>query len=277
MLHIALKEFPRTEIHQLAYFLLVRGGVARRVEHEKGVSFSKVPAVLFAAVPPKELCRAIRRGHMRGGKGEPLELFASRQRAASSVRGERVVLRIDGRAAAMAGVRFVRRDDGFEAAKVPLMFAACSRLPSSLEGLQLVDAAGGVVLHPSGDPRVLVLRKGKRDAARWVLPKGRRRSTESLAEAARREVLEETGLSGVELKRALRREVYFDEVSGRIVLKRVTFYLMECPARSKLSVRKTEGFTAGRWVSFDEALTMTDPSRAHGSLRRARRLLASVA
>lgn len=57
------------------------------------------------------------------------------------------------------------------------------------------DAAGGVVWRPSpnGGVDVLVVHRPRRDD--WSLPKGGVRRNERAVDAARREVLEETGLA----------------------------------------------------------------------------------
>jgi 8-oxo-dGTP diphosphatase len=52
-------------------------------------------------------------------------------------------------------------------------------------------AAGGIVLRREQPPRIAVVRLRKRDE--WVLPKGKLDDGETPREAAKREVLEETG------------------------------------------------------------------------------------
>src|SRR5438309_2344139 len=54
-----------------------------------------------------------------------------------------------------------------------------------------VLAAGGIVLRPAATPLVAVVRLRKRDE--WVLPKGKLDDGETPRDAAKREVLEETG------------------------------------------------------------------------------------
>jgi len=59
-----------------------------------------------------------------------------------------------------------------------------------------VVGVGVVVLKETGDgPRVLLIRRGKAPrAGTWSIPGGRQELGETLKEAARREVLEETGV-----------------------------------------------------------------------------------
>jgi 8-oxo-dGTP pyrophosphatase MutT (NUDIX family) len=233
---------------------------------------AKVPAVLFAAVSKKDLERAVGRGRLRGAKGAPLLLYERRRRATKDGDRTRVVLRIAGRAAAVSGVHFCPSSRGcYEADEVPLTHVACSRLPRSIRSVPRMDAGGGVVVSDGARPRVLLLRKGKGKGGRWVLPKGKRGRGERLRRAARREVLEETGLSEVDVDSYLVHENYFDREDGQIVFKCVSYYLMRSPKRkARLRVNKREGFTRGRWMTFAQAFAATDPVRAHRALRKAR-------
>jgi 8-oxo-dGTP pyrophosphatase MutT (NUDIX family) len=233
---------------------------------------AKVPTVLFAAVSKKDLERAVGRGRLRGAKGKPLLLFERRRSAREDAGRTSVTLRIAGRAAAVSGIHFCSSSRGcYEADEVPLTHVACSRLPRSLRSVPWMDAGGGVVVSDGARPRVLLLRKGKGKGGRWVLPKGKRGRGERLHRAARREVLEETGLAAVDVDSYLVRENYFDKEGGQVVFKRVSYYLMRCTKRkARLRVNKREGFTRGRWMTFAQALAATDPVRAHRALRKAR-------
>jgi len=234
---------------------------------------SKVPVFLFTALTRKELGRAVDRGRLRATKGEPIALYERRGRAARDVSGPCVMLRIAARYAAETGVAFVKGPRGrFEAvSSIPLTVVACANLPRSIRNVERVDAAGGVVATSGDRPRVLLLLKGREQTGRWVLPKGKRRRLEPRRRAARREVLEESGLSRVDVGKFLLRERYFDKEGGRVVFKQVSYYLMRVPkGKTRLKVSKTEGFSRGSWVSFASALEMTNPARAHRTLRRAR-------
>lgn len=55
----------------------------------------------------------------------------------------------------------------------------------------IVRAAGGIVVHDDGDPRIAVVQLAK--YGNWVLPKGKLAKGENARTAARREVVEETG------------------------------------------------------------------------------------
>jgi 8-oxo-dGTP pyrophosphatase MutT (NUDIX family) len=245
--------------------------MATSKRNRETVKPAKVPSVLFTAVSKKDLERGMSRGRLRNAKGKPLLLHKRRRRAVKNEGRSHIVLRVAGRAAARSGVKFFEGVRGcFEADDVPLTHVACSRLPRSIRSVPRVDAGGGVVISEGTRPRVLLLRKGKGKAGRWVLPKGKRGRGESSRRTARREVLEETGLAEVDIRSFLVRENYFDREGGQIIFKQVSYYLMRSPKkRARIKVNKREGFTRGRWMSFAEAFAATDPVRAHRALRKA--------
>jgi 8-oxo-dGTP pyrophosphatase MutT (NUDIX family) len=86
-----------------------------------------------------------------------------------------------------------------------------------------VTHAGGVVFRRDG-PSVLYLLATAKGTDEWVLPKGHVEPGESLAEAALREVKEETGVVARVLGRILR-DLTVTVREGRIV---IAFFLMEC-------------------------------------------------
>jgi ADP-ribose pyrophosphatase YjhB (NUDIX family) len=232
------------------------------------VDTTKLPPLLYTVASAKALKRAVERGYLGGTDGEPVRLH-------EDPRGEKggtsVILRVASRLASEDGRRFYRVARGrYETARVPLKYVSCPHLPGSVKGVKRVDAAGGVVVDASGK-RVLLLLKSEGKRERWVLPKGKRRFLERRRRAARREVLEETGVEQVEVGAYLTRECYFDKMGKDLVFKEVSYYLMRCPkGRTRLDVRKEESFVRGQWMSFGAALKSTSPVRAHRTLRKAR-------
>lgn len=77
-----------------------------------------------------------------------------------------------------------------------------------------IMAAGGIVLRREQPPRIAVVRLRKRDE--WVLPKGKLDAGETPREAAKREVLEETGHS-VTVHEFLGTLVYSNGVRSKVV------------------------------------------------------------
>jgi len=234
---------------------------------------NEVPSVLYVAVSETVLRRAVQGRVLFRASGKPLQLFDRRSRAVRRAPRLSVVLRVSGRTAATFGSKFY--SDGaagkYEADAIPIKFSSCTKLPFAVSKLPVVDAAGGIVVAAGKRPRVLLLRKRDGRANRWVLPKGKRAPKEARRRAARREVLEESGLTRVDVGPYLLRERYFDVESGKVVFKEVSYYLMRVPkGKTQLKVNRSEGFDAGRWLPFDTALSMTNPIRAHRSLRKAR-------
>lgn len=85
-------------------------------------------------------------------------------------------------------------------------------------------SAGGVVVDDRG--RVLLIRaRDLRNRAVWTLPKGAPAPGESSAEAALREVREETGYR-CEVVRELEPVTYWFQHDGRRIKKTVRWYLM---------------------------------------------------
>ncbi len=112
-------------------------------------------------------------------------------------------------------------------------------------------SAGGVVVFGNA---ILLLRKYNGD---WVLPKGRVEEGESLVDAARREVKEETGVRTEVLK-------YLGEIhytykdktdSTQRVHKIVHWYMMRS---SDLNARpqKEEGFIEAKYIPIDKVVDM---------------------
>lgn len=128
-----------------------------------------------------------------------------------------------------------------------------------------VEAAGGVVLRGEGaDLTVLVVHRPRYDD--WSLPKGKLDLGESHADAALREVAEETGWHcslHVELS-----EVRYVDHQGRP--KRVRWWTMQ-PLRFD-GFEPNDEVDALRWLPVAEAATLLTYEADRGVLREAARL-----
>jgi len=113
-----------------------------------------------------------------------------------------------------------------------------------------VQAAGGVITRaPGGGPlEYLVVHRPRYDD--WSLPKGKLEPGESPAEAARREVAEETGML-VELGEALPTSEYVDR-HGRP--KVVHYWRMTAVGRTRWEPGEEVDET--RWITAAEAATL---------------------
>lgn len=114
-------------------------------------------------------------------------------------------------------------------------------------------SAGGIVFRQEPALQFLMILDGY---GRWTFPKGGVEEGETPAEAAVREIEEETGVKGVivgELGET--RYIYHHPRKGR-VHKTVTFYLVRCTGGR---LRPQDGEVAGaEWVSPDEAARRAD-------------------
>lgn len=87
----------------------------------------------------------------------------------------------------------------------------------------------------------------------WDFPKGQREKGESGEETVRREVLEETGIAGLELKGFKRKLRWMYKKDGKLVSKEAVYYLAE--TREK-EVKVSWEHAGYRWCSFEEALAL---------------------
>lgn len=106
-----------------------------------------------------------------------------------------------------------------------------------------VNAAGGLVSNRRGD--FLLIRRGDK----WDLPKGHQESGEDISVTAIREVEEETGVSGLELKDLIcvTDHCYFR--GGMWHLKHTWWYDMRYTVPEELVPQTEEDITKAAWVA----------------------------
>jgi 8-oxo-dGTP pyrophosphatase MutT (NUDIX family) len=143
---------------------------------------------------------------------------------------------------------------------------------------KLETSAGGVVYRmarePDGTlrPVFLLIRDSYRN---WGFPKGHLEEGEAPEAAAVREVTEETGLAGVELRGAIETIDWYFRFRGRLIHKVCHFYLMET-ASAETCPQRAEGITACRWAPFEDAVQLTSYANAREVLRRANEMVAAA-
>jgi 8-oxo-dGTP pyrophosphatase MutT (NUDIX family) len=136
-------------------------------------------------------------------------------------------------------------------------------------------SAGGVVVRRDGEthtPLFLLIRDSYEN---WGFPKGHIEPGEGPAVTARREVEEETGLRGVEVRAPIDTIDWYFRFRGRLIHKICDFYLMELEpgASADTSPQRAEGITACMWASYDEAARRVSYENARRVLTRARAMV----
>lgn len=124
-------------------------------------------------------------------------------------------------------------------AKILAFFGLCKR----------VEAAGGWVVNERGE-WLLIYRGG-----RWDLPKGHVERGETPAEAAVREVEEETGVR-VEPVRFLRKTRHTYIMYGRRELKRTWWFEMRACSDGALQPQREEGIERVAWLMPEEVRSL---------------------
>lgn len=123
------------------------------------------------------------------------------------------------------------------------------------------DESFGVVpvIQIDGDWKVLLVHqisyRGKNDRF-WTFPKGHADDGESPLETASRELLEETGITDVQIIESASFPVaYSFKHEGKRVEKTVTYYLGIC-AQTDYKITLPNEIAAVSWCTFSEAETM---------------------
>ncbi|PYO98548.1 MAG: NUDIX hydrolase [Gemmatimonadetes bacterium] len=117
---------------------------------------------------------------------------------------------------------------------------------------QRETSAGGVVFRRGpgdGEPHFLLIRDSYRN---WGFPKGHLKAAEPPADAARREVAEETGLSDLVLHGPIRVIDWYFRFRGKTIHKYCHFFLFESKHGEPVP-QTEEGITDCAWYSADEA------------------------
>lgn len=131
-------------------------------------------------------------------------------------------------------------------------------------------SAGGIVFRRDGERTFFLL---IRDPYRnWGFPKGHLEDGERPEAAALREVAEETGLDGLEIRAPIETIGWTFRFRGRRIHKVCHFFLMETASRRTVP-QKAEGITACRWASFEQATRLIAYENARAVLVQAHAML----
>ncbi|HEV8265581.1 MAG TPA: NUDIX hydrolase [Gemmatimonadales bacterium] len=132
---------------------------------------------------------------------------------------------------------------------------------------QRETSAGGVVFRRGADgvARFLLIRDSYKN---WGFPKGHLKSGEPPAEAARREVTEETGLEELILHGPIKVIDWYFRFRGKTIHKYCHFFLFES-RRGEPVPQVDEGITECVWCPVEEALRTISYDNARDVLSRA--------
>jgi 8-oxo-dGTP pyrophosphatase MutT (NUDIX family) len=140
----------------------------------------------------------------------------------------------------------------------------------------LETSAGGVVVR-MGDaggvmrPLFLIIRDSYDN---WGFPKGHVEDGERPEVAAIREVGEETGLGDLNLGASIDTIDWYFRFRGRLIHKVCHFYLMFTEV-ADTSPQRSEGITACRWESYEDAAQLVSYANARDVLKRAHELIST--
>jgi 8-oxo-dGTP pyrophosphatase MutT (NUDIX family) len=121
----------------------------------------------------------------------------------------------------------------------------------------LIEAAGGIVQNDKKE-LLFIERLGK-----WDLPKGKIEKGEKEEESALREVIEETGVTGLHLKKKIGETYHVYDQFGKHFLKISHWYHMTCSSKQELVPQTEEQITDIKWVKtidIKEPIKNTYPS-----------------
>lgn len=122
-----------------------------------------------------------------------------------------------------------------------------------------------------GTPLFLLIRDSY---GHWGFPKGHLERGERAGTAALREVMEETGLRALSLRGSVATIEWFFRFQGSLIHKNCEFFLMETDATGTRP-QKSEGITACKWATLDEARELISYENARDVLQRAHEMVST--
>jgi bis(5'-nucleosidyl)-tetraphosphatase len=105
------------------------------------------------------------------------------------------------------------------------------------------------------------------DRTHWDFPKGQIEKGESIADTAKREVGEETGIRKLRILPEFKETIkYFFKFKGENIMKFVTFFLAESEEKEVKLSHEHIGF---KWLPYNEAIKQLTYSNAKAILKKA--------
>ncbi len=105
----------------------------------------------------------------------------------------------------------------------------------------VIEAAGGIVQNEEKD-LLFILRKGK-----WDLPKGKIEKKELPETCAEREIEEETGVKGLQIKKKIGDTYHIYDEFGKHFLKISHWFYFTCSSKQDLQPQTAEDITEIKW------------------------------
>ena len=130
-------------------------------------------------------------------------------------------------------------------------------LKKFLEKLPNVIAGGGKVYNDKGEI-LFIYRNDK-----WDLPKGKVEGNETIEKTAIREVTEETGVSGLEITKALETTYHIFKRNGKHKIKITYWFEMKTNFSGNLYAQEEEGITKVEWLNTEQSKKALENSYAN--------------
>jgi ADP-ribose pyrophosphatase YjhB (NUDIX family) len=115
-----------------------------------------------------------------------------------------------------------------------------------LKKFPCVEAAGGLVAHSNGS-YIFIYRNDK-----WDLPKGKVEKREVIIDAAVREVMEETGVADLVVKKPMPTTYHVYNANGKYKLKKTYWFLMKTNSNAPLTPQLEENIQSAVWKTTSE-------------------------
>jgi 8-oxo-dGTP pyrophosphatase MutT (NUDIX family) len=112
---------------------------------------------------------------------------------------------------------------------------------------KITKAAGGAVISKNNEV-LMIYRHG-----RWDLPKGKKNKGEKNRETAIREVMEETGIKQLKIKKKLQVTYHFYRRNKRLIIKKTHWFLMKGKRSQEFIPATEEGIEKVKWIPFEKA------------------------
>lgn len=110
---------------------------------------------------------------------------------------------------------------------------------------KFIKAAGGIVVNKENE--YLVIKRNKK----WDFPKGKLEKNESMRIAAKREVMEETGVQELTVLEKAISTYHVYIIKKHIYLKKTNWYHMISLSNEKLVPQLEEGIVKAKWVNIE--------------------------